>query len=125
MEILIVDDEPIFLMMHGKIIEKIGLGLPAKTFLSGEELIFFLVNNNNENKKYLIFCDIFMYPMDAWDILAYLETANLLCEIKIIIVTSSVDRIEMEKSKNFSNVVDFLIKPINQDLVKEIIENAF
>jgi len=124
MEIIIVDDEAVFLMIHENILKKHGVIFPIRSFLWGSELISFLKNNDSEDKKYLILLDIYMDFMDAWDILTYLESANLKCKFKIVIVTSSVEIEEKERCMKFNCVVDFINKPLNRDLVTRIMENV-
>ncbi|MCH6198045.1 response regulator [Aquiflexum sp. LQ15W] len=124
MEIIIVDDEAVFLMIHENILKRHGVIFPIRSFLWGTELISFLKNNNSEDKKFLILLDIYMDNMDAWEILAYLDARDFKCKFKVVIVTSSVEIEEREKSKKFHFVVDFINKPLNRDLVEQIMERA-
>lgn len=108
MEIIIVDDDSIFLMLHENVLKRHGAIFPVRSFLGGSELIAFLKNNSFEEKKYLILLDIHMNPMDAWEILDYLEGTDFKCKFKIVLVTSSIEIEEKEKNKRFRCVVDFI-----------------
>lgn len=83
------------------------------TFNSGEEALAFLANNRNTDADYLIFLDINMPGLSGWQVLDKLTELKLDGKISVIIITSSIEQAEKEKSKQYGQIIDFWIKPFN------------
>jgi CheY-like chemotaxis protein len=64
----------------------------------------------------IIFLDLFMPIMDGWGFLNefILLRPNLKKKITIYIVSSSIDPADLQRAKSFSDVTDFIIKPITE-----------
>ena len=62
--------------------------------------------------------------MDGWDFLEeYLPLkSELPKEITIFIVTSSVDQNDMDRAKSISAVKKYIVKPINEFKMNELVE---
>lgn len=121
-KILIVDDDPTILFLHKALIMKSGISADPQTFLNGEEAYHFLVAEENRNFSYVILLDINMPVMNGWQFLEKLEEEELSTPIDVAIVTSSVDKADREKAKNYDMVVAYLTKPFfNLDGIKEIV----
>lgn len=111
-EIILVDDDPIVILLQKKLMEKVGMIEEVKTFNSGEEALDFL-NNMNADSEYLMFLDINMPGLSGWQVLNELIESKLDRNISVIIITSSIEQSEMEKSKQYDQIIDFWIKPFN------------
>jgi len=127
--ILCVDDDPITLMLCKMVIAKSSFAQEIITAQNGEEAINFfddlkLNNLGTEIKKYpsLVFLDLNMPVMDGWEFLDQFskeEYTSIFKNTKIIVLSSTIDPNDIEKSKTYPMVLDFLSKPIT----KEILEN--
>lgn len=111
-KILLVDDDPIVILLQKKLMEKVGMIDEVESFSSGEEALGFLGNHMVES-KYLIFLDINMPGLSGWQVLDKLIELKFHGNISVIIITSSIEQSEMEKSKNYDQIIDFWIKPFN------------
>jgi CheY-like chemotaxis protein len=62
--------------------------------------------------------------MDGWDFLEEFGTqlAHQYTNIKIILLSSSVDPSDIQKSKTYPIVLDFLPKPLTKETLNIIIE---
>jgi CheY-like chemotaxis protein len=71
----------------------------------------------------IIFLDIEMPDMNGWEFLDELHALpdTLIEKCYIIILTSSIDVDDIEKSKTYSVVRDFISKPLTTDKLKEIV----
>jgi CheY-like chemotaxis protein len=124
--ICIIDDDDVYQYTVTRTIEHNKLAKKILVFSDGEEAIQFLVDNisKNENLPDVIFLDINMPIMDGWQFLE--EYVNLKPrigkEITIYMVSSSVDSTDLERAKKISAISDYIIKPIKQEMLKEIIE---
>ncbi|WP_158860309.1 response regulator [Lunatibacter salilacus] len=112
MKIILVDDDPIVILLQKKLMEKVGMIDEVESFNSGEEALSFLVNQKAD-EDYLMFLDINMPGLSGWQVLDKLKESKLDENISVIIITSSIEQAEREKSKYYGQIIDFWIKPFN------------
>jgi CheY-like chemotaxis protein len=121
-QILCIDDDPITLMLCKKVIIKASFSNEIITSQNGEEALHYFnkikYTNNIESKlkKYpqLIFLDLNMPVMGGWEFLDIFNTADYseFNTIKVVVLSSTIDPEDLEKSKTYPMVIDFLSKPI-------------
>ena len=96
-------------------------------FSDGEQALWFLIDNiaNNENLPDIIFLDINMPVMDGWQFLEeYIKLKPRIGKvITIYMITTSIAVEDYEHSKRISDISDYIVKPINPEMLKEFIEN--
>ena len=68
----------------------------------------------------LILLDLNMPFMDGWDFLEKMNERNL--KQKVYILTSSTSELDRLRSKEYDNVVEFLVKPVEEELLVEILK---
>ena len=130
--ILCVDDDPITLMLCKMVISKSSFATEIITAQNGEEALNYfddlkLNNLGVEIKKYpsLVFLDLNMPVMDGWEFLDHFskeEYTSAFKNTKIIVLSSTIDPNDIEKSKTYSMVLDFLSKPITKEIVENLKE---
>jgi CheY-like chemotaxis protein len=130
--ILCVDDDPITLMLCKMVIAKSSFASEIITAQNGEEALNYfddlkLNNLGTEIKKYpsLVFLDLNMPVMDGWEFLDHFskeEYTSAFKNTKIIVLSSTIDPNDIEKSKTYSMVLDFLSKPITKEIVENLKE---
>lgn len=125
--LLLIDDDEIFTFMTKRIIEKTNLAEQIKIFENGKEAIDFLtsVSGKPELLPEIIFLDLSMPIMDGW---GFLEEYILLKpkfgkKITLYIISSSVSPKDHERAKSYSEVSDFIIKPMSKEKFIDIIKN--
>lgn len=120
--ILCVDDDPITLMLCKKVIIKSSFSNEIITAQNGEEaLIYFNTiryadNKSNEHPQ-LIFLDLNMPVMGGWEFLDHFnssEFSEFNTTIKVVVLSSTIDPEDLEKTKQYPMVIDFLSKPITR-----------
>src|SRR3954464_15966261 len=122
--ILLVDDDPITNMINTKIIIK-SFNIIVSAFTNGREAldqIDLSIKAFPEQVPNLIFLDINMPQMDGWEFLdefqklprAFLETCS------VIMLSSSLDREDIQRSKTYSAVREFVSKPLTADKVRSL-----
>jgi CheY-like chemotaxis protein len=125
--VLCVDDDPITLMLSKMILNKAFFCKELVTAKNGEEAIHYfenlLHNKDIENYPKLLFLDLNMPVMNGWEFLDNFIEKKLhhtFTEIKVIILSSSVDPNDIEKSKIYPIVIKFLPKPINKEMLESL-----
>ena len=124
--ILCIDDDPITLMLIKKNIQKVNFSKEIVTAQNGEEALdFFNSLHSTESKStiktqpQLIFLDLNMPVMGGWEFLDYFnndEYSNF-NNIKVIVLSSTIDPEDIEKSKSYPMVIDFLPKPLTTEML--------
>ncbi|TAH10177.1 MAG: response regulator, partial [Sphingobacteriia bacterium] len=104
-----------------------GLAKNILSFYNGKEAIGFFQdkqNNSQEELPDVIFLDINMPVMNGWQFLDEYQKLNnsLKSAITIYMVSSSVDDCDIQKSKEYSSVAEYIVKPINRIRYQQLIE---
>jgi len=125
--ICIVDDDEIYQYTITKTIETYKLSRSILVFSDGEEALDFMIENvgNKKDLPDVIFLDINMPIMDGFQFMEeYVKLAPKVGKkITIYMVSSSVDPADIERAKKISEISDYIIKPINSNQLKKIINS--
>ena len=128
--ILFIDDDPITLMLCKMVISKSLFSKEIVTAKNGEEALQYfsklkLANGNPLlAKPQLIFLDLNMPVMGGWEFLESFSTPEYsqYNNTKVIILSSTIDPEDLEKSNKYPMVIDFLSKPISKEMLEYIRE---
>jgi CheY-like chemotaxis protein len=127
--ILCVDDDPITLMLCKKVITKAIFSNGIITAQNGEEALQYFdtikqLNPDDRSKKQpqLIFLDLNMPVMGGWEFLDQFNTDkySVLNTSKVIVLSSTIDPEDLQKTKNYPMVIDFLSKPITTEMLEYV-----
>ncbi|HRM12235.1 MAG TPA: response regulator [Flavobacterium sp.] len=128
-QILCVDDDPITLMLCKKVIIKSSFSNEIITSQNGEEALSYFNSikyANNKNKlipqPQLIFLDLNMPIMGGWEFLDCFNSEEFseFNNIKVVVLSSTIDPDDFEKSKQYPMVIDFFSKPISQAMLEHL-----
>lgn len=127
--VFLIDDDNIYQFTARKILESTGLTKHIQSFYNGSEALNYFKDQKNINSETLpdfIFLDINMPVMNGWE---FLEEYNKLCNtlpksILVYVVSSSIDSFDMNKSKEYKAVTDYIAKPITRIRYKELLEEV-
>ncbi|MEQ8364230.1 MAG: response regulator [Cyclobacteriaceae bacterium] len=123
--ICIIDDDDVYQYTVTRALKSDSLAKKILVFSDGEEAIDFLADNiaNKENLPDVIFLDVNMPIMDGWQFLEeYVKMKPRVGkQITIYMVTSSVDPVDVERAEKFSEISDYLVKPIHPDQIRELV----
>lgn len=124
--ICIVDDDEVYKFFVKKILKIKNLAEDVLTFPDGEEAYNFIEQNKNNPEKLpdIIFLDINMPIMDGFQFMeAYSKIKDKIeKKITIYMITSSIDPVDLEKSKKYVEISDFISKPITAEVLQRIIK---
>ncbi len=128
--ILFIDDDLITLMLCKMVISKSLFSKEIVTAKNGEEALqyFNKLKQVDANpllaKPQLIFLDLNMPIMGGWEFLESFNTPEYsqYNNTKVIILSSTIDPEDLEKSNKYPMVIDFLSKPISKEMLEYIRE---
>lgn len=121
---LLIDDNFIDNMINQKILNNSDFAESIIVKQSCESAINYLQDlvKNNEALPEVIFLDIRMPIKTGFDFLVEFQDiqSHEKNEVKIVMLSSSLDPSDHKKVIEFNNVTDFLGKPLTSDLLKDI-----
>jgi CheY-like chemotaxis protein len=120
-EILLVDDDNMIQMFHRMLFRKVSMGYAINEFANGKKALDYLIANNTLNKEYLVFLDINMPVMNGWEFLDEIQNADIKSQLHVVMVTSSIDKTDIEKSKKYPIIKNYVQKPLTVSLINEIL----
>lgn len=126
--IALVDDDSIFQFTATRLIESAKLARKILHFENGGDALQYLKENslNTESLPDFLFLDINMPFVDGW---MFLEDfvkikSGLAKDIKIYMVSSSIDPRDMNRAKGFVEVKDFLVKPVTMEMFAGLLKQV-
>lgn len=120
--IIIVEDDPIASLLLTRKLEKHPLFGQSKAFGNGK-LSYDYISSTFENGDKLpdvILLDINMPVMNGWQFLDKFQNLENREKVPVIILTSSIDPQDMEKSKTYKEVKGYFLKPITDESLEQI-----
>lgn len=94
----------------------------------GNRVLDFLENykSNNEMLPELIFLDLNMPNLNGWKFLEQLKNLypQLTKHVTVYIISSSVNPSDVKRSKKYSFVNSYIIKPITRERLNNIVEHV-
>tara|TARA_Y100000782_G_C10184442_1_gene265680 strand:- start:2913 stop:3311 length:399 start_codon:yes stop_codon:yes gene_type:complete len=122
----IIDDDPIFVFGAKRIMELANFCNNFLIFHNGKDALETLKprieHGRLEDLPEIILLDINMPIMDGWEFLDEFVKIPLEKEIRIYIVTSSIDPADTKKAEEYNNITNYIVKPITIDKLREILE---
>jgi CheY-like chemotaxis protein len=109
---VIADDDEIAIAIHKIYLKKSGLSLNPSSFINGKEALDYVSQSEDNNTIYLVFLDINMPVLNGWEFMDEIKNKPMENRVHIVLVTSSINKIDKEKAKNYTNTIDYLLKPI-------------
>jgi len=122
-KVFIIDDDPIHQRIAQIMITKHQLYDEYISYTEALKALDFLEKNCASTALLpdVILLDLNMPVMDGWDFLEKYETIkkSFSKEIKIFIVSSSVDEKDIARSHLFTAVAGFISKPLTPDIIRK------
>lgn len=123
-KLVLIDDEPVFHKIVQMTIRNTELSKEATYSFDGEVILEYLEEKKLESQALpdYIFVDLYMPAFDGWEFLNRFQKLykSLQKNIKIYVVTSSVNPADIKRSKLYPFVTSFISKPIMKDVFDDI-----
>lgn len=117
-EIVLVDDDHLVNKLNELIIRNVMPSMPVHTFDHVDNALQYVKDNPNTKRK--IFLDLNFSGRSGWDFLHEYEKLGHVWPV--VILTSSIDHIDYERSKKFLNVTHFITKPLTIEQFEKLSE---
>ena len=124
--ILLIDDDPIFVLLFRKILETIEGERAIDVCGDGEAGIGHIIEQIKDNGELLpdvIFLDLNMPVLDGWGFLEAYSTLRdrLQKRIELYILSSTISADDVTRGMGYSFIEDFIIKPLERSKAEEIL----
>lgn len=119
-ECILVDDDDALHFVLGRFLKKAEFHEAPRSFFNGQEALNFLANEPPAGRTYIVFLDINMPVLNGWNFLEGLKKLEIVNRVKVIMVTSSVDSRDSDKAKTYTEIIEFMIKPVDSSMVREL-----
>ena len=123
--VLIVEDNPIDVFINTRVVEQSGLAKEVIAIQSAREALEMLTKRSmNSELPEIIFLDIRMPDIDGFEfLLEFSELPQRVLELcKIVMLSSTIDPLELEKARNSPFVLAFIPKPLTRDKIIELFD---
>lgn len=116
--VLVVDDDNVIVFLHELMIRESGLSDKPVSFLNGQEALNYVLEDKS-GEPILVFLDLNMPVMNGWEFMeALLQLERP--EVKVVVVTSSIDEDDRRRSAAYPFVIGFVEKPLSADACRRI-----
>ncbi len=127
---LIIDDDEVNNFICVRQIRAANFAGKAEFLLNGREALDELgrrIKEDPDSLPDLIFLDINMPVMDAWEFLDEYERLHMTFSkpVKLFILSSSIYRKHILKASKYPSVVDYYFKPLSKELLARVAEKHF
>lgn len=122
----IIDDDPSFQFILKQTIRLISPTTEVKVFNNGKEALDFITSvGNPENLPDVFLVDLNMPVMNGWELIENIShmPEEVREHFKTYILTSSIFQSDVKKAKQYTFITDYLFKPVDEDIMKEILFN--
>lgn len=124
-KVLCIDDDPISVMLCSKVIERSDFAAQTDSANNGKSALSFLegiIKAETITYPEIILLDLNMPIMNGWEFLEIYERnfASLFTDTKIVVLSSTIDPEDVNRTKEFSSVLTFISKPITKTSLDEI-----
>ncbi len=121
--IVIIEDDPITTLIIKKSLEKNIQNITLKAFEHGQEAYQKLVEEyqNSNILPDLILLDINMPIMNGWEFLDAFQKVEKSQQVPVVMLTSSIDKEDINKSKQYPKVKGYFSKPLDSSKIQEML----
>jgi CheY-like chemotaxis protein len=128
--VLCIDDDQVQLMLCQMILKREQFSVHCDSCLNGQIALDYLEErmSNPSELPNLILLDLNMPVMDGWEFLELYKgkMASRLTDVKVVILSSSIDPADVQRSKEFSDLIlGFIPKPMNKKAIENMREMPF
>lgn len=121
-KVVLIDDSEIDLFIQRRFLEVFNFSRQLQTFVSAKEALQWLSTLDSDSMPQLIFLDLNMPDIDGFGFLLNFSQlpAAKRDGIRVVILTSSNSRSDLDKALAFENVVHFITKPLKQSDIETL-----
>lgn len=121
--ILIIDDDPLVCLIIKMMMSKIDSTLTLIPCEDGKVGLERLIEHQENHSECIVLLDLNMPVLDGWGFLDEIQSAqfNDYQNITLYILSSSTDKVDIERARQYSIVTKFYHKPLRRIDIVEIL----
>lgn len=129
--ILLIDDDEATNFIHSMVISQLNCTKNIVTKENGVEALDYLRSINEQTEKHpqpdLILLDINMPGMNGWEFLEEYKKLNdnQLAKTVIVMLTTSLNPDDKEKTNHITDIRGFMHKPLTKDMMNQVLDDHF
>lgn len=129
LNILLVDDDELYLYLMEKTIQQLSKELIVTTFTDGEQAVEYIAECTAQKMELpeVIFLDINMPFLDGWGFLNEFKKLKpkIINNINIYMVSSSMRDSDIKRASHFEELTGYVVKPVNKTQLAEIFKKIY
>ncbi|NEN24711.1 response regulator [Cryomorpha ignava] len=122
--VVIIDDDPISVLVCETMLRKSDFTEKIKTFSNGKDALTFLDNHYEKGNEMpdFIFLDIQMPEISGWDFIeAYGQFSNIPVRTPhVVMLSATFDPDDQRKANDNSLIINFISKPITKEALQNL-----
>lgn len=122
----IIDDDPVFVFGAQKMMEIVDFARSIVVFNNGQEAIDALVpllqRKEVDKTPDVIMVDLNMPIMDGWQFIEAFTQNPSEKKVILYIVTSSIDPEDQKRAERYSQVSNYILKPVTLEMLEAILK---
>ncbi len=120
-EIVLIDDVAVNNMMSKALLRQYNIAEEIIEFTEASDALDYFSSEEKElDKNRLIFLDINMPNMNGWQFLERLSQFAAKELFNVVMLSSSVSKVDKEKAKDFNIVSGFISKPLTLEAISSV-----
>ena len=125
--VLIVDDDEVSNFIYTKTMAQVDFATNVVTKRSANDALQFLKNSSKVNPPDIVFLDINMPIMNGWEFLEEYRkfSRDNVKDVVLVMLSSSVFREDIEKSREYPEVNEYVSKPLTKETLEKIKNKYF
>ena len=122
-EIIIIDDDAVYRMLIGKMINFAAPSLQISEAENGKIGLEKLKTLQGASHEIIILLDVHMPIENGWGFLDEMQANDFynLQNLTIYMVSSSIDESDQQKAQQYNSVKEFLFKPLTNEQIRAIV----
>ncbi len=112
---LLIDDDKVINYVNKIVLSQCGFTNNPEIFTDARMALDYLNNHHSSYDKFIILLDINMPEMDGWEFLDIVSQADYKDKLVVFMLTSSMAKEDVQKSKTYDMVHDFISKPMTEE----------
>lgn len=125
--VMLIDDSDIDLFLNKKFLSLAGISDNTISFLSAREALDYIEAHADDPHKIpaVILLDIQMPEINGFQFLELYGKVpeKVQSKTKVVMLSSTIDPIDLERARNNKYVLDILKKPLDANTLKEVLQN--
>ncbi len=120
--VMMIDDDLLTIKFNTMVVKKNHPEAELVTFISAQDALEYLQTVTNQLPD-IIFLDLNMPVMNGWDFMDEFKKLNL--DIEVVVLTSSSEKEDIDKSVQSYGIDKYFVKPLSLDAVKTMFRSIF